>query len=431
MEQACAPASEVFDRRAKPLLLRAEVDEAILHLGGSAYFSPVDAKNLFGSDERIGWESCGQQPEHAGWLKTAISSIFDLSPSRRYSRIRGKSSSSAAVATVCDSSLLFPPYHLLTTGKTVADYKSNHIAPLGAFGIQSLAEIGVNGALAASASTYGIKYITVETFRDLIQMSHLLFGSASADGKSFDHWSSRIPAIVSLDLVSAFGRAIMWYWIFTLVAVFLVYEVFRFTGGWFMTQPCRAVGEGFDRVGLRDRKGNVGSTMKWRDSYAYRTTVTFLATSLYLPLSKIAIGSMVWSDDFWVVPDPFDGLDPPDTSALGDATLYYPRLDFCYRTTMRRRSGLLHFNFGWLIVPISLLTILWLTLFLPYRLFRLAQREAPSTDEWTETGERRTDVDGEYARLLERDRSPFSFLYRGKLKGIRDKPSGRTLPLVA
>lgn len=114
------------------------------------------------------------------------------------------------------------------------------------------------------------------------------------------------------------------------------------------------------------------------------------------------------------VENPYLTTDTPSPAPLGPSDKFRDPLSFCYRTTMLRPSGLLgNFNWAFLILPISALTIGWLTIFLPWRLHQVAQRERPRVDPWTEMGEKRRDVEGEYRRLVEVDRSPFGFLYRG------------------
>lgn len=90
---------------------------------------------------------------------------------------------------------------------------------------------------------------------------------------------------------------------------------------------------------------------------------------------------------------------------------------------MLRPSGLANFNFAYLVLPIALSTVCWLTIWLPWRLHRIVQAAAPRVDPYTEFGERRRDVTGEYERLLELDTSPFSFLYQGELS-CRHRESG-------
>lgn len=151
--------------------------------------------------------------------------------------------------------------------------------------------------------------------------------------------------------------------------------------------------------------------VRWRDSRRWKVLVTFTATTLYLPLSKIAVDCLTWSSDLWQTA-------PPESSpALYDAA------DFCYRTTMRRGGT----NFAFVIVAVAACTFLWISVFLPYVHLRLTIREAdrtlsyrlycivdaaaPHVDHYNELGDKRKDREHEYERLLDRDSSPFAFLY--------------------
>lgn len=72
-----------------------------------------------------------------------------------------------------------------------------------------------------------------------------------------------LPAVVSLDFVSAFGLALVWLWVFTLVALFAVYELWMLTGRWGPSSGSCDVGEGRDalegeapcKVGFRNSRG--------------------------------------------------------------------------------------------------------------------------------------------------------------------------------
>jgi hypothetical protein len=51
----------------------------------------------------------------------------------------------------------------------------------------------------------------------------------------------------------------------------------------------------------------------------------------------------------------------------------------------------------------------------PIALRRVIRQSVPKLDKFTELGRPRSnvDLDGEYHRLLDRDRNPFAFLYKG------------------
>lgn len=66
--------------------------------------------------------------------------------------------------------------------------------------------------------------------------------------------------------------------------------------------------------------------------------VSFLLTAIYLPLSTMALHVLVWSDDLWVVPNPYLNATtfPPELPPLGPSSQFRDPLDFCYTTTMRK-----------------------------------------------------------------------------------------------
>lgn len=65
--------------------------------------------------------------------------------------------------------------------------------------------------------------------------------------------------------------------------------------------------------------------------------VSFTLTVIYLPISTMAMHILVWSDDLWVVPNPYTNStsNPPTVAPLGPSDEYRTPLDFCWTTTMR------------------------------------------------------------------------------------------------
>ena len=127
-----------------------------------------------------------------------------------------------------------------------------------------------------------------------------------------------VPSVLSLDFVTAFGQALALLLVLTVVTLGALYEVYRLSGGWHgpsgeIGRGEHDLGEGFDRENLQERP------RKWRDSCAWRVAVTFWCGSFYLPLSKLAIGALVWSDDYWAVANPYElfGVDDPAPPPLG------------------------------------------------------------------------------------------------------------------
>lgn len=65
--------------------------------------------------------------------------------------------------------------------------------------------------------------------------------------------------------------------------------------------------------------------------------VSFALTVIYLPISTMAMHILVWSDDLWVVPNPYTNstTNPPEVAPLGPSDEYRAPLDFCWTTTMK------------------------------------------------------------------------------------------------
>lgn len=328
--------------------------------------------------------------------------------------------------------LIFLPMHLLPANLTITDLKLNRSASASLLSMTDVISLGMDTLLDAEETPYAMSLMNIEMFRDMSQMIGLLIGFRSDYSQSplptttpiFDSAASsnftpakvlfgRIAAILGLDFVSAFGKAVLWFWLFGCICALGLYEFYRLTGGW--RGPRRRLsnsarfGEGFD---MEDNFHNSKLKLTWRQSKTYITTLTFILTSFYVPLSKISIGALAWTSDFWAIPNPYVESDQPQVEPLGPSDLYRDTLDFCYTTTMKKPQGLL-MNINWTvpIILVSILNILALSVWFPLRLWNTVNVEAPKVDEYTELGEKRQAVDQEYQRLVDRDQGPFVYLY--------------------
>ena len=90
---------------------------------------------------------------------------------------------------------------------------------------------------------------------------------------------------------------------------------------------------------------------KWR-----LVLMSLVLTVLYLPLSTMAMHVVVWSDDLWVVPNPYtnSSVNPADLPALGPANEFLEPLDFCYTTTMKRNE----LNYAPVLVILALISLI-------------------------------------------------------------------------
>ena len=82
---------------------------------------------------------------------------------------------------------------------------------------------------------------------------------------------------------------------------------------------------------------------------------TFILTVLYLPLSTMAMHVLVWSEDLWIVPNPYINATttPPIVAALGPENEFRDPLDFCWTTTMKRNE----INFAPIVVIIAIICL--------------------------------------------------------------------------
>ena len=147
------------------------------------------------------------------------------------------------------------------------------------------------------------------------------------------------PNILALNFGTTVIQSSLFLGLFILITGALLYYF------WSATNKCEPldVQEGFSSIG--------SSYGGWR-----LILVSFVLSALYLPLSTIIVHALVWSDDFWAVPNPYlnSTTFPPNVAPLGPADQFYGPLDFCYTTTMKRNE----FNFAPLIVLVSALTFI-------------------------------------------------------------------------
>ncbi|KAI9227121.1 MAG: hypothetical protein DHS80DRAFT_17733 [Piptocephalis tieghemiana] len=137
--------------------------------------------------------------------------------------------------------------------------------------------------------------------------------------------------------------------------------------------------------------------------------VVFILTTLYLPLSQLALSALVWSSLFWPVDNPYKkGIDDPPSLHLPASTPGERAPgDFCYTRTMELHA----FNTAWIVILLALLTLFLLTFYFPLTLHRLVRANLPVVSWYDSDGRMVRDLDAHYRKALARDRCPYSFLY--------------------
>lgn len=143
------------------------------------------------------------------------------------------------------------------------------------------------------------------------------------------------PNVLALNFASTLVQSLIFLVVFMAIAAILLYHFYCSTS---RTRGSNAI-EGLQQHDTQSRWGVV--------------IVTFLLTVIYLPLSTMAVHVLVWSQDLWVVPNPYinSTVFPPVVAPLGPADQFRDPLDFCWTTTMKRNDV----NYAPIFVIIALL----------------------------------------------------------------------------
>ncbi|KAH9898326.1 hypothetical protein C8Q73DRAFT_395301 [Cubamyces lactineus] len=299
---------------------------------------------------------------------------------------------------------MFPPMERLA-GTTWVDLENNAKIPPTWRNKESIFSMLLNVALSITGSSAIAPFYSVQGLVDTLQIFALILSTVFSHGaKPEDHlrtlFLQTIPNILALNFASSVVQSLILLVVLMTVAGVLLL-IFRR-----MTWACCSV---VVPEGLQ-------STQYLKNSWAV-IIVTFILTVLYLPLSTMAVHVLLWSDDLWVVPNPYINATTslPSVIPLGPPDQYRDPLDFCYTTTMLRNQ----INYAPVIVILAVICFLGLTIWFPIHLHTTIRRVTPKVDRFTELGAPRSnsDMDREYQRLLGRDQNPLNFLYNGFRRG--------------
>lgn len=150
-------------------------------------------------------------------------------------------------------------------------------------------------------------------------------------------WSFR-PNILAFNLATSINISLALLLVFMIICGGLLYYFMRST-----SLCCRlGISEGLQEP--LNLKSNWGLVI-----------ATFILTVLYLPLSTMAMHVLVWSEDLWVVPNPYVNAttNPPIVTPLGPENEFRDPLDFCWTTTMKRNE----INFAPIVVIIAIICL--------------------------------------------------------------------------
>ncbi|KAG8819628.1 hypothetical protein FRC19_009638 [Serendipita sp. 401] len=258
----------------------------------------------------------------------------------------------------------------------------------------------VTGVIGVAGSSAIASYYSLQGVYDGVQIFALVLSSVVPKSSIpiSERWRelflSTIPNVLALNIPTKLTQSLIFLAIFMVICGLLLYKFYTIT---------RAYAPSTFREGLQARQ----PPSSWKI-----IAISFILTVLYLPLSTIAVHGVLWSSDFWVVANPYtNGTKSSENLApLGPSDVWRDPLDFCYTTTMRRDEV----NYAPVIVAMSAITFIFMTLWFPIRLMQTIRQSLPHVDPYTELGRKRSrpEMELEYQRLLERDQSPFAFLYK-------------------
>ncbi|KAJ1837619.1 hypothetical protein LPJ73_007338, partial [Coemansia sp. RSA 2703] len=103
----------------------------------------------------------------------------------------------------------------------------------------------------------------------------------------------------------------------------------------------------------------------------------FVLTTLYIPVVKLCLEAIVWSQGYWAVANPYRESDNPSFPKPADSQHRDPS-KFCYTTTMRVGR----FNGAFVILPLAVLLFLGLGLALPMQIYQLSKKHMPRVPGW-------------------------------------------------
>ncbi|KAJ3779177.1 hypothetical protein FB446DRAFT_782719 [Lentinula raphanica] len=301
---------------------------------------------------------------------------------------------------------MFPPMERLAkSDKSLEDMEMNSQIPPFWRNRKTLLGSAVSLVLGLTGSSAIATYYSLQGVVNTVQVFALIlstFVPVTGD-KLANEWRTlflgTIPNVLALNFASTLTQSLIFLVIFMLIASGLLYYFRR------RARHC----DRYNRLeGLQKRSKGT----HWKI-----VLVTFLLTVIYLPMSIMAIHVLVWTDDLWVVPNPYVNATsfPPVVAPLGPTSEYRDPLDFCWTTTMKKDEV----NYAPVLIILSATVVGMLSITFPIMLRRVIQRSVPRVDKFTELGRPRTkaDMDIEYHRVLARDQNPFVFLYSGFRRG--------------
>jgi hypothetical protein len=216
---------------------------------------------------------------------------------------------------------------LAATGRSIDDLETNtHIPTLSE---QGLIKSIVNATISIAGSSALGSYYSLQGVFNTIQIFALLLRTLvpiHAHGLG-EKWRKlflgTIPNMLALNWASTIIQSLLFLLIFLTISTGLL---------WYFRRVTNRCAELQHLEGLQAAEP--------REYGRLTIVVTFILAVIYLPVSTMAVHVLVWSDDLWVVPNPYVNAttSPPIVSPLGPSEQWRNPLDFCYTTTMKKNE---------------------------------------------------------------------------------------------
>ncbi|KAJ1970566.1 hypothetical protein H4R35_005789 [Dimargaris xerosporica] len=291
---------------------------------------------------------------------------------------------------------MFPPFNILPKGTTVELLQANggNVEKKSgwSFGTTVLYTAIENiGPLSVMVSNL----MKLEVIRDYVQLISVFFHSINEPlYGTLRLVLQDIPQFLSLNWSETWGKTIVFFVLFSVIGFITVFT-FRMTK--------KSIPDS-DVEGLEVETWNMASR---RSSRTLNRAIVFIITTLYLPLSKLAIEALVWDDKFWPVDNPYLKSDTPSLPPLGPATEFRGPYDFCYTTTMSATGA----NLTWLILVLAAFCILAVSFYFPWSVRKVIKDNLPVPKNYNMQGETRQSAIDEHKKALAEDDCPYNCLY--------------------
>ncbi|CAB4392488.1 unnamed protein product [Rhizophagus irregularis] len=239
------------------------------------------------------------------------------------------------------------------------------------------------GCQESTSILYEQRFLKLEIIRDFIQFTALALSFVTPGMLGNDRiyiLLRSVPNFMSFNMDQVFGFGAVFLLIFCVIG-FVCLFMFRKIANWKKVTDVE----------------NLESSSRF--SLLQSHIIVFILTTLYVPLTKLSLDALVWSDNFWPVKNPYlPDVDFPDFVDVGNGALRSPK-DFCYVTSMNKNDT----NLSPFIIALGILNLALISFWFPIKLRKTVNKHM------NRFGFARNDKDEED----DNKKNPHKFIYDG------------------